>query len=382
MYNGIGFTPIGGSAMIRLTFFFSFAVSIVVLCLSAVPVFAQDVEAVQKDYDRYAQLFKIGREPNLSHDPLKSSAASRRSMRDNRWKEHAEGNEGKEPILAAQVLMGIYLISFVDYELTDHIDSIIRHKASLSISLLERITLEKIDWRLKENPELAEAIRRADSLTLNSEEHIEKIQQMIRDIDTIARNRMKNGTTRSGRQRAEIRALQHFFAQGEKGWVATYRFMREKLDILDSLADSFKTGDKRHQTFKDIVGTYQSTEHHKETLEKAHFYFRVAAEQGNPIAQYHLALFLKYLGDRIDADKEEVAAYQKWLDQAGNTDLAKGRVEEVKAQLAEEEEKAPKRKEMTDKRVAALLKIENQKMGMFEMAIIMGEQGRFPPNRL
>jgi TPR repeat protein len=105
-------------------------------------------------------------------------------------------------------------------------------------------------------------------------------------------------------------------------------------------------------------------------LKAIHRYFRAAAEQGDPIAQYHLALFLKYLGDLIDIDREEIAAYQKWLDQAGNTDLARARVAEVREQLAREATAAERRRLNKQRRIEALVRVENDKMDMIGEIIV------------
>jgi hypothetical protein len=181
------------------------------------------------------------------------------------------------------------------------------------------------------------------------------------------------------RELENLRAFQNMFERSERDWVAVYLFMREKFDVLDSLGDSFSLDENRHKAFKQVVGTYQSTEYHLEALKEIHHYFHTAAEQGNPIAQFHLALFLNYLGDLIDIDKEEIAAYQKWLDKAGDTDLARARVVEVKAQLVAEEARAPQRKIATARRLEALLQVENDKLDMIENIVVRAVQS-VPPS--
>jgi len=362
--------------MTRLILPFSLSAFIAVLLFSASSVSAQSQspsqDLVQADYDNYARLFRAGQEVNLSPSHSGGNARWEALRRNNRWADYAEESENREPLPAAQVLMGIWLTQNVDYRLTHQIETIIVERSRLSAALAERIILDRIAARLETIPTLIEAIRKAEGITLESDEDIQQMQELVRDVYAIALGRTPTGMHGFNIRNLAIRSVQNLFDHGESGWEATYRFMREKFDILDALADTFTFEDNRQRAFKHIVGTYQSTEHHMEALKAIHRYLLAATEQGDPIAQYHLALFLKYLGDLIDIDKEEIAAYQQWLDQAGNTDLARTRVAEVREQLARRVTVLAERERARNKegRIAALVRVENDKMDMIEEVIV------------
>ena len=354
--------------MIRLILALSAFLAVLFLSIPSAP--AQGFAPIQADYDSYAGLFGASREPNLS--PI-GDEKLREQRRNNRWADYAEGNEEREPMLAAQVLMGISLTQYVDHQLTHQIETIIWHRFNLSAALAERVTLDRITAYLERMSPLVEAIREAKGITFDSDEEIQPIQRLIRDIHVMALDRVRNPRSLSQPRSTDMRTVRNLFDHGEshRNWVATYRFMREKFDVLDALADSFTFEDNRQKAFKYVVGFYESTEFHRKALEKIHHYFRTAAEQGNPIAQYHLALFLKYLGDIIDIDKDEITNYEKWLDQAGGADLAKDRVADAKTRLAEEAKEyiAAGRSAQTASKIEALVKLENEKMDMIEAVI-------------
>ena len=356
----------------------------------AQPAPEQRFALIQADYDEYAQLFQMNKEPNLS--PI-GDEGMKAPHRNNRWEDYAKGDEERKPMLAAQVLMGIYMVQHADHRVANQIETIIVEPFLLSSSLAERITFDNISWYLKKTPTLVEAIRQAGGVrdvTFDSDEEIQRIgetfvkisgdwkhsasdilSRLTNDVRKIGLTRIVSG---SPRRRAEVQAVRNLFVHDEshRNWAATYRHMREKFDVLDSLADSFTFEDNRLKAFQLVVGTYESTKFHRGTLIQIHRYFRAAAEQGDPIAQYHLALFLKYLGDLIDIDKEEIAHYEKWLDQAGGTVVAKDRVAEAKTQLAEEakEGRIASRAAMKAERIKVLLKLENEKMDMIEVVIV------------
>jgi len=276
--------------MTRLTlsvFLFAF---IAVISVSAPDAPAQGHGLIQDDYDQYAQLFKtetrtgIGREPNFT-----TSESWRRKYARHLWAEYAEGDEYRDPMLAAQVLTGIYLVQHVDHRLTYQIENIILGKAAMSSVLAERITLDEIANYLsdlaipqkeQDRTELRASFtssgsRGSSSLTSGlssggssslgssgiggiggiggssgssgnitsrdfySDLELDRMYALNRSVDAYARQKVISGPFINRGQRIEIRSIQNLFDHSEKGWVATYYFMREKFDILNELADSF-----------------------------------------------------------------------------------------------------------------------------------------------
>jgi len=469
--------------MARLTF--SLLVFLAVTFLMAVSVSAQGFGLVKNDYDRYTQLFKAKKEPNLSHHPEEGNANWRKLYRDHNWKGYAEEAEHREPLLAAQVLMGVYLISFVNHELTYQIDSIVRYKAHFSPALSERIVLDRIAWYMESTPSL-QALAANQGMSFYSQDELDRMQDMGRDIDIVARKRMVSGVSIGTRQRAEIRNITNLFHQDVKGWAATYYFMREKFLVLDDLADSFtfnwdearreeelqklmesdrvrrladertrnlrvapamssdmygggdegyygdeiggmgdmgglagpgvmggmggmgdgrsapvgltaediekikeemprtvaeeemKLRETRHNAYRYIIGVYQGSEFHLETLRKIYRYFSNAAEQGDPIAQYHLALFLWYLGDIMNEDENRDDAKheaQEWLTRAAATaEWAAGRVEEVRSYFTRESSEESQRTATREMRLEALKKVEEDKLTMIDEVLIKVSQ--------
>ena len=462
---------------------FSLFVFIAVTFLFVTSVPAQGFGLVQKDYDEYAKLFKASKEPNLSHHPELGSAKWRKLYRDHNWKGYAAGSESRDPLPVAQVLMGIYLTSFVDHELTYQIDSIILHKSHMSNSLAENIVLDRIAMYMQATPSLLAAMA-AQGVSFYSEDELNKMQEISSDVDVIARKRLVSGGQITHHQRAEIRSVKNLFHQDTEGWAATYYFMREKFLVLDALANSFafnwdeekrseeleklmesdivkrtaeerirnirvaptrgsmansdlygsydSSGDydssgggydddgysdsndmgsfapvqpvatglseeevqkmkdemprtvaeellqakeARHNAYKYIVGVYESSEYHLETLRKIYRYYLNAANQGDPIAQYHLALFLRYLGDIMGEDKGEAEhEAQEWLNKALTSDLAKKRVEELNTYFMLENKEEEKRKAAQEKRTEALKKVEEEKLDMIDGVLVKVSQ--------
>ena len=432
---------------------------------------------IQNDYNRYAQLFKAGREPDLSPT---GSDTWRKLYRDHNWKGYAEGTEHREPLLAAQVLMGIYLIQHVDHQLSYTIENIILDKPLLTRLLAETVTLDRIAAYMSRSNQGTQNVDQgsraqgsgASGLTFYTEDVIKKLAE---EIDPVARKKMVAGVSRNFR--AEVIDIQNLFRQREKGWITTYLFMREKFLVLDALRDMFipvssraaekreeilkllmesdevkwqvearirdilrgprgsgnaragnnvvggnviimpgddgddwidgqpggeqrrgdgmneeeieklretltreisediiKSKDARSIAHKYIVGVYQSSGYHLETLHTIYSYYRQAAEQGCPMAQYHLALFLMYLGEFVlidDEDKNDaIHDVFKCLNQAAMTDLARKRVEELRDEHAAEIRRAESRAEKMNEKIRVLVQIENEKIDMIHEVLI------------
>ncbi|MCL2710159.1 MAG: hypothetical protein FWE95_04695 [Planctomycetaceae bacterium] len=529
--------------MKRITIFLSLFAFIAIVSLSVSSVLAQTVPArpgyglIQADYTEYARLFKEGKEPNLSPSDA-GNARWRQLYRDHRWADYAAGSEFREPVLAAQTLMGIYLAQDVDHKLTYQIESIIWNKAYISATLAERIALDRIAdyWSRATGDEtsiyydktLAErmdAVGEGDDFY--SEYELQRQALQRRDIDQIARNRMINPVNISQAMRSEVVVVQNLFDHGEsyRNWVLAYYFMREKFDVLDELADSFTFNwdearkaaemrrlideakedpilrarveaevrqavavrdqqatsgnssgpggssdsssgygsggygggpgsggsnyspsysdsyssdgggsynmtmgpaaptaeeiaaqalarlqaaaaaqalkeaeiqqevenqlvntalgiywqrELRESAYKYVVGVYRSKDFHLGNLRQIHRYFRNGAEAGDPIAQYHLALFLYNLGDIVDPYSDSatiLSEANRWMAEAEKSDVSKERVRQLREQLAVEARLQPRRAADMQNKITALYKVENEKMEMFNI-VLMGVRER------
>ena len=608
--------------MTRLTLSLSLSAFIAVMSFSAPVAPAQGYGLIQDDYDQYVQYFKkinertdLGREPNFA-----TSESWRRKYADHRWAEYADGDENRDPMLAAEVLTGIYLIQHVDQRLTYQIENLIIGKAAMSTVLAERVALDMIAEYMKDDPGIIEKIRnktitsagstggsassmtsagrggggglgsstsglgsnsstanRTGSMAFYSERELAWMYALNRDIDAVARKKIVSGPTITHGQRIEIRQTQNLFEHSEKGWVPTYYFMRDKFLILNELADRFtfnwdpetrtkylkelirvavmvagktktemeeemekekvdldmrkyvrkvheevatkallkavgpmmgngsmgggmmgsssmgsgmmggppmgggmmdrppmgggmmggppmgggmmgrppmgggmmggqpmgmgapvgggmtgddvknalsaagidqetlsalgvdanaledivknmgtsvsdlltkpsekeieeaaetvlRTREKRELAYRYIVGVYESSNFHLAELRKIRRYFEDAANQGDPIAQYHLALFLRYLGEFVDPEVDEsTRLYEsdQWLTKAAEaSDEMKKRVEILREQIAAEDEKIGKRVVDRLKKVVALAKVETDKLEMFDTVLL------------
>ena len=371
--------------MIRLVFFLFFFMTATFLV--TVSVSAQDITAplklIQNDYDRYAQLFQIGKEPEFSPN---GSQAWRPLYRDNKWKDYAQGTESREPFLAAEVLRGIYLVSFVDYRLSSEIDNIVVDKVHLKSTLTERFALDLIGACMQQDcPTLANAMAtqgKQFSWKNIPQGEIVKIQALIPYIQErkLMRRLRAPPTPPEPRLLQEIRPIRVLLSRSEQGWLPLYYSMRETFLVLNTLRDSFdfKLAEEeqkiRLEVCKYLVGAYDNADFHKESLDWIDRHFSNAAKKGNPIAQYHYALFLRFLGDIRDplASADELKSESmKWLEKAGASYVAKKRVDELIAQLAEEEKQAEKRAEAMQKKVEILIKIENEKMDIVEDVLML-----------
>jgi hypothetical protein len=230
--------------------------------------------------------------------------------------------------------------------------------------------------------------------------------------------------------RVEINAMKDMFLPDvEEGSLAQYRVIREKMSALDTLADSFafnwskkrkeeelkflmesesvqSEADRRanmeiatrpgnlgmeeiqeikgrnlqavaiedldamvarHSAHKYIVGVYQGKDYHVGNLKKIYHYFFDAAKKDNPIAQYHIAIFLLYFGDILGMARDEVEqSSQDWLQRAYTSDVTRNRVVEINTLLAVENRKTEKRKEETANKIEKLVSLEHEKMDMVE----------------
>ena len=495
--------------MKRLMFSIALFAFIAVGFLSIPPAPAQERQGggfglVQADYEEYARLFQRGREPSLSPHPVSGNPRWRALYRNHRWAEFAEGGEFREPMLAAQTLVGIYLVQHVDHQLTHHIQSIILSRSQISARLAERITLDRIAdyWESVttgsdeslHDPVLQDRMGAAGGDDFYTDEELDRMARQRRDIDRMARERMIPRNALATRYQMEIRSVENLFDHGESGWVPTYYFMGEKFRVLDELAASFtfnwdserreaelakraenidpvlqrrierevrdqflplrnaargvpaaggssmpgmggldntfggggfeemggefggmdpsmmgmmssmSTGsgmseqqieeleqnererrlrdaveddlrrqELRERAYKYVVGVYESSDYHLRTLRRIYRYFRNAADAGDPIAQYHLALFLRFLGEIVDpfADPaDHIAESNKLLSELRTQGAIQGRMEALSSQLAREESIAPRRMNSMTRKLEALVNVENDKIDRFDEVLM------------
>ena len=469
--------------MTRLTLFISLFVFVATLFFSASSVLAQGAALIQGDYKAYERFFTQGKDPNFS-----TSETWRRNYLAHRWSDYAAGTEYRDPILEAQTLTGIYLTSYVDAQLFHQIESIIISKAALGAVLSEKMTLDLIGDYLErsEDEKITAKINAAGSeQTWYSQMELNKQWMLNRNVEEEARKRIVSGRGISDARWNEIKSTRALFTYAETDWDSIYYFVRERINLLNDLADHFPfnweldsenmeaaleklmtdpklrmeiekeikdedaarrsaatgtsltssssgsssyssdssssssdysdstsytdtsmlsvvpivpTGmtqeeieaevdkrlplkaqeklaanNERYRAFKYIVGIYQSSDYHMETLQRIHRYYENAAKSGDPIAQYHLSIFLRHLGDIVDPyaeDGEHLSESQKWLDRARLSPVTKARVAKLEGDIAETARKQTRRDNDYLKKSKALIKTEEDKIDLYEDILI------------
>ena len=389
--------------------------SVMVVCLSA----AQAQESgVRGDYERYEKLFKAGRDPDFATDFSWRGAYSR-----NEWRKYADGTEFKDPLPEAQVLSGIYLIEKVGRETIQEIENIVLNKSLLSKTLSETIVLDQIAAQME-----------ADMMYYADGELVGDRRGINFNMEKVLRQRLVSGVPLKAT--AESKAISNLFRPDiEGGWAAKYRSIREQISALDTLADSFafNWNDKRkeeelnrlmenagvqklaeqkakleiesqpkalnaaeildinkrtlqetaneelekivtrHAAHKYIIGVYKGRDYHVGNLEKIYHYYLSAAEKGNSIAQYHVALFLIYFGDILGMDKADIKRESEgWMQKAFGSDLAHKRVEEFSTYREKEtkQEQIDKRVKETGEKIEKLIRLEHERMDMVDNVLI------------
>ena len=574
--------------MTRLTFSLFAFVAVAFLFVS--PVSAQGTGLIREDHQNYTKSFSLGKEPDLSPEGYDTW---RRKYSNHRWSDYAKGGEFRDPLLEAQTLMGIYLISHVDHHVALQIDNIIVSKAALGTALSERMTLEMIGSYLdstgsgsgtstagganaaggsspSESSDSGGAGGRGStgrgstgrggtgggSTTgggssggglgggtsggstnssaggaggFYSDLEIDRMEMLNRNIDVSLRKRIVSPVNISAARMGEIRSIRNMFQTHKKDWDAKdweskYYHMRERFDLLNDLAayfpfnwtdetkreevleklmedEKFKRAvereveeeisarqmgamsggsmgmsdmyggspmgmgmspyggqsmgmgmgmspyggpsmgmsppmmspsdsdgspydsgggfdgggmgmmgggmtmeeiqafnkaqleeqiakripdkadevvqqvEARYKAFKYIVGVYQSSDYYVETLQTIHRYYLDAADAGDPIAQYHLALFLLYLGDIVDPHEYPnpdacKSASMKWLNKARESNSAKNRVKDLEELFAAAATKQARRDEEYIKKYLTLVRVEDDKIDIFENVLI------------
>jgi hypothetical protein len=143
--------------------------------------------------------------------------------------------------------------------------------------------------------------------------------------------------------------------------------------LVTVAAELVGTSNKRYDAYKFIVGVYKSSDYHLKDLRRICRYFVDAAEKGDPIAQYHLVLFLKYLGDiTFDGimDKSEVEHLsQEWLSKVRASGLPESLVKDLETQLAFGAKMADKRAAGMQKKLDALKKVETDKLNQIDVVL-------------
>ena len=142
----------------------------------------------------------------------------------------------------------------------------------------------------------------------------------------------------------------------------------------DLAEEKMKTKERRELAYKYIVGVYESSDFYLSELRKIRRYFESGASQGDSIAQFHLALFLRYLGEFVDPDMDEstrISNSDSWLSKVAETsDEMKKRIEILYEQIAAEDEKAGKRAIDRTQKLLALVKVEKDKLDLFDTVLL------------
>jgi hypothetical protein len=408
--------------MNKIIYLASFSFTLTVF-LASVDASAQDA-GVRDDYARYAKLFETGRELELAD--FATNHSWRSAYGRNNWKGNADGTERRDPLPEAQVLMGLYMLATVERKLNYEIGSMVQQKALLSKTLADIIKFDQIVEQMERDGR-GEIQIRADA------ELVGDFRGLRSNMERLMRQRLVSSVpTRLSTEETAIKNL--FLPEIMGGWEAKYRVIREQISVLDTLADTFafnwneerkkkelnRLMDKdigiqkmaeelarleietrpgnlsmeeiqeikgrklqevaqkelervvaHHTAHKYLIGVYQGMDYHVRDLQRIYRYYLGAANQGNPIAQYHIALFLIYFGDILGMKKEDAGQKsQDWLAKAYHSNLARDRVVELSTQLIADNEKIKEREEATERKMERLLRMEHEKITAVEDVLI------------
>ena len=143
--------------------------------------------------------------------------------------------------------------------------------------------------------------------------------------------------------------------------------------VRSEAAAEFQRRELRETAYKYVVGIYESSDFHLGHLRQIERYFRNAANAGDPIAQYHLALFLTYLGDKVDPFTDTATLHseiQKLVAAAETSDVTRERTKHLREQIALEAGLAKRRAMLMEEKVKALWKVEKDKIDMFDTVLL------------
>ena len=137
--------------------------------------------------------------------------------------------------------------------------------------------------------------------------------------------------------------------------------------------ENVRDNENRYRAFRYIVGSYQGSDYHLELLYTIYQYLLKAAESGDPIAQYHLALFLINLGDIVDPHtgiQSHRSEAERWLNRAAQSDIARDRVNEVRTLIAAGASRQQRRSQNYAVRLGTLTQVEEDKIDMYVDVLI------------
>jgi len=239
------------AAMTRITFVLSLFAVIAVLFFSVSSASAQvrtpraNAGLIQGDYEDYARQFRTGREPNFT-----TNENWRRRYTNNQWNAFALGTEFRDPIVPAQTLAGIYLISHIDVQLKGQISDIVWSKAGFGAVLSEGLALDRVAYFLSTTEDEGIVAARATAgsdADFRSEMELNRMELLNRDLDLEIRKAIVNPARLTEGGRRDAISLQNRFIEDGTDWVSRYYFMRQRFNLLDDLAAYFPfnwTGDE------------------------------------------------------------------------------------------------------------------------------------------
>ena len=152
---------------------------------------------------------------------------------------------------------------------------------------------------------------------------------------------------------------------------------RMERELRNEAEKKMSDTEARYNAFRYIVGHYQSSSFFLKELEEVRNYFRATAAPptNDPIAQYHLALFLKHLGDIVEPEisqSQRNSEIQELLAKARANDITRDRVIQLEEQAAvhSRSENVQRRAQKYKEKIDALIKLEEDKIDMY-LAILI-----------
>ena len=127
----------------------------------------------------------------------------------------------------------------------------------------------------------------------------------------------------------------------------------------------------QHRAHRHILGIQQGRELYQRDLEDIYRYYLDAANQGNPVAMYHIIYFLVHFGDILGLNEQEILReLEGWRERALTSDLTRDRIVELSRRLAREEADRERREEEAARRIETLVRLAQDRMDMIDNIVI------------
>ncbi|MDR0521037.1 MAG: hypothetical protein LBH00_04180 [Planctomycetaceae bacterium] len=187
----------------------------------------QCADHVHLDYEEFAKLFFAGKEPNFTVDNT-----WRKKYEMHGWRAAAEEGNAE-----AETLTAIYLLSFIDQQLTLQIEKIFLEKAMLNHTIAQSAVLDNIALYMAAHPKAVEELGAGSGAGIKF--YTGETEKLVQQTDELVRRNMVSGSAIAKKILIEAKEFRGLFQQKESGIVANFLLMKEKFKALEDLKYQF-----------------------------------------------------------------------------------------------------------------------------------------------